>query len=423
MGLGGVGEPAVELGGRDPRAPGRREAADQAEHTIGTGAGEGREPHDRRVCREAEGAGRLVTYPRRRLFAVDRVPFVEYEAGRAAPLSRLAHDVNVAIRDALLRVCQHQHDFGAFHRPQCEERTHPLSHAIPARPAPQTRGVDEFEDFAVDFDAGVDGVSGRPPFGRHHRPLGTDQAVEERTLADVRSADERDPVVGRGRRLALPFRQLFHEGFERLPGAGPVLRRHGPGAFEAQPIELVDAVFVRGAVDLVHEQRDGRPRAAEFARDLFVLREEPRLRIDEKEHRVGLIDRDARLLLHGSFQFSGGVGVEPGGIDQQHRAVPHLHHTVYPVAGDTRSILDDRPARARVAVEQRRLADVRSADDRNHRQRTTHRDLAPSRNAATRPSIAARSSGWNQIASGTARNQVRWRRANRRVSAAICCSA
>src|SRR5439155_8268845 len=69
------------------------------------------------------------------------------------------------------------------------------------------------------------------------------------------------------------------------------------------------------------------------------------------------LDRAARLDL------------EPARVDDDEPAAVPLRVAIQAIARRPRAILDDRRAGAKDAIEQRALADVRSADDGNHRER------------------------------------------------------
>lgn len=105
----------------------------------------------------------------------------------------------------------------------------------------------------------------------------------------------------------------------------------------------------------------------EEPRQLLVRRQSPRPAVDHEEDRVGFLERGARLSLHGRRQPGVGPGVETGRVDEQYRAPLDIDLLRDPVAGDARAIGHQRPAAAGVPVEQRRLPDIGTADDRHDR--------------------------------------------------------
>ena len=83
--------------------------------------------------------------------------------------------------------------------------------------APQTGGVHEAPDPTIQFDQRVHRVDRGAGDIVHHRPLGTHKAVQQRTLADVRFAHQRDaarsPKAGGGLRHR---RQRVHDIIEKI---------------------------------------------------------------------------------------------------------------------------------------------------------------------------------------------------------------
>ena len=62
-----------------------------------------------------------------------------------------------------------------------------------------------------------------------------------------------------------------------------------------------------------------------------------------------------------------GLGIETAGVDDPHLAAEVIGLAVAAIARQARRVVDERGAPADEPVEQRRLADVRPADDRDER--------------------------------------------------------
>ncbi len=118
--------------------------------------------------------------------------------------------------------------------------------------------------------------------------------------------------------------------------------------------------------------------------------------------RFGLLHRLARLGAHLRRE-RGLLAGEPGfafgepaaGVDHEERPAVPLRNQLLAVAGDARVLLDDRGAATDHAVHERRLADVRTADDRDHgqgrrRRRGRHRLSAFTRDAPSVGTISTR---------------------------------
>ena len=120
------------------------------------------------------------------------VPLREHDERRALRLARDVGGGEVALDDPLARVDQHERDVGALgglERAQLRVVLDPL--ALLALAA-QAGGVDQQERAAVVLEHGVDRVARRARHLRDDRALGADERVEERRLADVRPAEDRD---------------------------------------------------------------------------------------------------------------------------------------------------------------------------------------------------------------------------------------
>ena len=107
----------------------------------------------------------------------------------------------------------------------------------------------------------------------------------------------------------------------------------------------------------------GRSRAAQDLGDLGVALAQAGAGVEDERDRVGVGDRLARLRLDLARERVDGLEVDAAGVDQlEAHAVP-LALERLAVAGDARLLVDDGLAPADQAVDQRRLADVRKADD------------------------------------------------------------
>ena len=131
------------------------------------------------------------------------------------------------------------------------------------------------------------------------------------------------------------------------------------GAFEL-------ALLVVGLVD--RDDDRGR-RAPQDAGRLEVGRRQPGRRVDEEQDDVRLGDGEARLLLDARLDRVVRVELEPARVDDDEAPAVPLGVAVEAVAGRPGAVLDDGRPLAEEPVEQRALADVRSADDGDDRDR------------------------------------------------------
>ena len=116
----------------------------------------------------------------------------------------------------------------------------------------------------------------------------------------------------------------------------------------------------------------GRARALEEPRDLRVLVGDPGRDVDHEEHEIGdphglgrlraHLRREHRLL---TGETGLALGEPPAGVDDAKGPAHPFRRQLAAIAGDARALLDDRGAAADDAVHERRLADVRTTDDRD----------------------------------------------------------
>ena len=129
---------------------------------------------------------------------------------------------------------------------------------------------------------------------------------------------------------------------------------------------LVDEVVLvhRARVPLVEHERRGAALLHRQLGDAQVLAGDPVGRVADDERDVGALDRplraQRRVVLDGVLDL--GLAAQAGGVDEDQLAPVDLHRQVDRVARGARDVGDDHALRARDAVDERRLADVRAPD-------------------------------------------------------------
>ena len=230
--------------------------------------------------------------------------------------------------------------------------------------------VDESPQLAAEFDDLIDRVAGRAGEFVDDDPLFAGRLVQQRRLADVRPAEDRDAaraadlVLGDRRDLG----QHLHDLVEQVGDTAAVDRRDRVRLAEAEVPQRRGLGLVAGVVDLVGDEEDRLAALAQQLHDVLVGRGRPDHRVDDEQHDVAEVDRDLGLGGDGQVD-AAGIGLPAAGVDEREPAIHPLGLVRHAVAGDAGGVLDDRFAAAEDAVHQRGLADVRSPDDRDHRQR------------------------------------------------------
>jgi hypothetical protein len=160
---------------------------------------------------------------------------------------------------------------------------------------------------------------------------------------------------------------------------------------DAERREVCDDRDRVGRVGLVHSDDRRLPAPPHLVEDPAVAGQQALARIAHEDDRIGLVDRGLGLAARELRELVA-VAVEPPGVDHHEGTRPIAADAVVAVARDAGAIGDDRVTTPGQLVEQRRLADVRPADQRDDRQhptslrRTTPRQ-PPIRQAPTRPSL------------------------------------
>ena len=202
------------------------------------------------------------------------------------------------------------------------------------------------------------------------------ETIGRRALSDVRPPDDGDA----NRRFARDPSISSRSGEARAMTPGSI-RAHRRRRRRVRPrprrclgdpeaMELVHPILMMlRLIDLVDEQSQWLACTPQRMGDRFVLGQQAELAIDHEEDHVRRLDGRACLGLNGGFQ---PLAVGPG------RARPYPPSRSSRPSISIRSairsrvrpglIRDERPAIAGITVEERRLADVRSADECDHRE-------------------------------------------------------
>ena len=189
--------------------------------------------------------------------------------------------------------------------------------------------------------------------------------VQKRRLPDVRPAEDRDADRFLRNLGSARSRQPVDDQVEQVAGAVAVQSRDRNRIAEPEPVQVERQALLARVVDLVGDQEHRLARAAKDVGDLFVPRAHACLGVDDEEHEIGL--RDRLLRLHGDrLRHRRLVGdVDAARVDQQEALAVPVGDELLAVAGHARRLVDHRSTRAGEPVHERRLADVREADDRH----------------------------------------------------------
>ncbi len=150
---------------------------------------------------------------------------------------------------------------------------------------------------------------------------------------------------------------------EKVSRAVAVQRRERDRVAEPEAVELERLGVAARVVELVRDHEHVATGGAQDLGELLVPGRDSRLRVDDEEHEIGLLDRLPRLLGDLRPERPRVLAVDAPGVDQAERDAVPLAVELLPVSRDARCLVDDGGPRLGEPVDQRRLADVREADD------------------------------------------------------------
>ena len=152
---------------------------------------------------------------------------------------------------------------------------------------------------------------------------------------------------------------------EKVAGAVAVESRDRDRVAEPEAMELERLEVAARIVELVREHQHLTTGRAQDLGELLVARRHACSRVDDEQNEIGLLDGLPRLRRDLGAEWPGVGLVDTAGVDEAERRPRPLAEELLAVARDSRRLVDDGRARRGQAVDQRRLADVREADDRD----------------------------------------------------------
>ena len=224
---------------------------------------------------------------------------------------------------------------------------------------------------AVALHDGVDGVARRAGNVGHDRAVGAQDAVEQRRLTGVGTADDGDvqrvgELVGD---FVLFLRKQGHDVIEQVARAMAMQGRERRGLADTERIELPDAVvFAIGVVELVHQQKDRLVAALEHAGDRLVLLGDAGAAIDHKQDDCGFLGGGERLVADGRGKDVVALErLDTARVDDGELATVPIGRVIRAVARDAAGLVDDGVRGLGQAVNERGLAHVGASDDGDDR--------------------------------------------------------
>jgi hypothetical protein len=188
-------------------------------------------------------------------------------------------------------------------------------------------------------------------------------------------------VLGRHLRFGRvgDLRALDHllDGIAQVREAEFVFGRERHRLAQAEREALHAAGLAVPALALVGDQHHRRGPAPQPVGEMAIERRQPGAGVDQQQRQIGGFDGALGLIAHARLEARRLGLLEPGGIDHREAQVEQPRLALAPVAGHARLLGDQRQALADQAIEQRRLADVGTADDGDGEAHAGSVSLAP----------------------------------------------
>ena len=215
-------------------------------------------------------------------------------------------------------------------------------------------------------------VARRPRHVADDQPLFAQQPIDQRRLADVRTADDRDRDLRRGSASARPVSRPRRQPLARPRRADRPSLRRARRQSRRPARSRADRTRARGlrarlSSVLLTATSTGTFAPAQLAGDLLVAGDQPFAAVDHEHEEIGRLERRLALLRRRARAADPRSRRTPP-VSTSLNGVPcHVDGLGNDVAGRAGDRRDDRAPRAGDPVEQRGLADVRPADQHDGR--------------------------------------------------------
>ena len=172
--------------------------------------------------------------------------------------------------------------------------------------------------------------------------------------------------------------QVLGDRVEKLVDASSVLGRDGLWIAETEAKELEGELRLLRPVDLVDHADDRLAALGKQPRNLHIGRRHARAAVDDEHDDTSLCNGAQALLAHAALKLRFAFDLEAAGVDHGELPPGPFRVREQPVAGHPGLVVHERLAASDDAVEERRLADVRPADDGDRRERCAGLAHSPS---------------------------------------------
>ncbi len=300
-------------------------------------------------------------------FVIEQIPFVECQHHGTSRLDGGRDDADVLLAQRVLDLHEDEGHLGAFERGLRTQCGIEVGAAGLMSATADAGGVDEAPLLPTELDELVDGVTSGAGDIVHEHPVGADELVEQGRLADVRATDEGHTTRSALFDTGVDGRDLGQdrEHFVEQVGDSPTVQsRDGPRLAETQAPEFGGHELAALVIDLVRSEEHRLLLPAQHLHDHLIGRGRTGRGIDDEEDGIGHVHGDLGLDRNPRGHALR-VLIPPAGVDEGEFLSVPFRPVAHAVTGDSRNVLDDGFTTTEDAVDQRRLADVGTADDRD----------------------------------------------------------
>ena len=246
-----------------------------------------------------------------------------------------------------------------------------LDIVVDLRPPLDARGIDDLERLAVQIDDEVDRVACRAGYIRDQDAVLPGELVQQRRLADVRPADDREARDHVIRNRFAEIRKRLDKTIEQISGIASVQRRDRQGLTQAKRPEMCKIQLDGGTVHLVRHEQVRDAAALQDSSDANVIVGDLRRAVGHEDDNVCTGDRYLGLLPDVCRQLLSRPELPPTGVHDREVAPAPVGAELPPIPRDTCLFIHNGCLLTHHAVHERRLADIRATKD-DYDRKSTH---------------------------------------------------
>ena len=296
-----------------------------------------------------------------------QVPFIHHHDARFEMLLDVRQQLLIDFGEALTGVKEHEHDIRMPNAPLGAMSPVPIDVGANTFIFPKTRRVNRHEGLVVHLEADIYTVPGRPCHFRDYHPVAVRQRIDERTLSNVSSTDNRDfhfwfgEFDRIGNHVGKPLNHRFEQVISSQSIRGGNLDRHP--ITEPRKFLRSDVVFI--GIAFVGNQQNGFVCRPQTLADRLIQRCHAIAGIDHEQQQICFLNPKLNLLFNFIRKIVDIIDPNPARIDQLKIVVVFLKQVGHSIPSHARNVIDNRQSATDQPVKKAGLAHVWASDDRD----------------------------------------------------------